>query len=115
MRIKIKENSFIAKIAAWKLDAVAVAIVFGKTIHLHNASAEELINNHRWLGHELKHVEQFQKYGFLKFIFLYLMESIRTGYYRNKFEVEARKAEEETFPSFQIAHKGKMLVISAFV
>ena len=96
MLIIIKENSFIAKLAALKLNETSVAIVFGKTIHLHNASSEEFVRNDKWLRHELKHVEQFRKYGFVTFICMYLLESIRMGYYRNKFEVEAREAEADS-------------------
>ena len=36
--IKIKENSFAALIAAWKLNADSVALVLGSTIHLYNVS-----------------------------------------------------------------------------
>ena len=89
----IKENSFIAKIAAWKLKTPRVAIVIGKTIHLANTSKEDLINNEKWLKHELCHIGQFKKYGFVNFIYKYLVESLTTGYYMNKFEVEAREAE----------------------
>ncbi len=90
----IKEKSFLAKIAAWKLHSKQVAIVFGNTIHLHNTSSKEFLSNKKWFLHELKHIEQFNRYGFFRFIFLYLIESIRYGYTNNKFEVEAREAEE---------------------
>ncbi len=94
MAYHIKERSWIAKIAAWKLGADKVAIVMNKTIHLHNTSRQEFLQNKKWLLHELKHVEQFSRYGFLKFIFLYLYESVRRGYTNNRFEVEARAAEQ---------------------
>ena len=89
----IKENSIIAKIAARKLNAKSVAIVIGKTIHLANASKQVLLQNEKWLKHELCHVEQFKKFGFLNFIYKYLLESYKSGYYMNKYEVEARAAE----------------------
>jgi hypothetical protein len=91
----IKERSWVAKLAAKKLKAKAVAIVIGKTIHLHNAAREEFLHNERWVRHELKHVRQFQEYGFFVFIVKYLWESIRKGYVNNKFEVEARAAEKD--------------------
>ncbi len=91
----IKENSGLARIAAWKLNAAKVAMVIGKTIHLHNTTSEEFLSNVRWKKHELKHIEQFRRYGFLTFLCLYLVESFRKGYYNNKFEVEARNAENE--------------------
>lgn len=93
LQVNIKENSWLAKLAAWKLGVDNVAITLGTTIHLHKASAEVLINDERWVRHELKHVEQFLKYGYFRFIFLYVMESIRNGYENNRFEVEAREAE----------------------
>jgi len=90
----VKENSWIAKVAALKLKATSVAIVFGKTIYLYNVSREVFLNDSRWLKHELCHVKQFKEHGFAGFIVKYIVESIRNGYYNNKFEAEARKAEE---------------------
>ena len=91
----IKERSFIARLAAWKLNSDKVAIVIGKTIHLHNTERNEFLQNKRWVLHELKHIQQFQKHGFLPFIFLYLWESLRHGYANNKYEIEARAAEND--------------------
>jgi hypothetical protein len=91
----IKENSWIARIAAWKLKATSVAIVVGRTIHLHNSSAADFLKNERWLKHELCHIRQYQQHGLVGFIVKYLWESLHKGYYNNKFEVEARKAESE--------------------
>ncbi len=92
--IKIKENSWIAKLAAKKLKAENVAIVFGKTIHLHNVSAAYFLKDKKWLKHEACHIRQYKENGFFTFIIKYLFESIKHGYYNNKFEVEARLAEE---------------------
>jgi len=89
----IKENSFFAYLAALKLNKNGVAIVIGRTIHLHNTSKETFLANEKWLQHELCHIRQFQQYGFVGFIARYLYESSRKGYYNNKFEVEAREAE----------------------
>ena len=94
MKIRVKERSFIARIAAFILRTNNVAIVFGKTIFLWNATKEDLLNNKKWLRHELVHVKQFLRYGFFPFIFMYLWESIKKGYYNNKFEVEARNFEK---------------------
>lgn len=87
----VKENSFLAWLAAIKLRQKNMAITIGKTIHLHNCTAKDFLNNEDWLRHELVHIRQFQHYGFVRFVFLYLMESIRNGYHNNKFEAEARK------------------------
>ena len=89
----IRENSWIAKLAAFKLRSERVAIVIGNTIHLHNTSKEDFLLDEKWLKHELCHIRQFRKYGFFGFIFKYLLESIKHGYYKNKYEVEARQAE----------------------
>ena len=92
---KIKEQSFIARLAAWKLKSDNAAIVIGKTIHLHNTGRNEFLQNKRWVLHELKHIQQFQQHGFLSFIFLYLRESLRHGYTNNKYEIEARASEHD--------------------
>lgn len=92
---KIKENSFFAKIAANKLHSKKVAMVIGKTIHLHGASQDEFLQNTKWLKHELCHIKQFKKHGFLIFIVKYLWESIKVGYHQNKYEIEARLAEDQ--------------------
>ena len=90
----IKENSWVAKLAAKKLHTNSVAMVLGKTIHLFGSTKENFINDERWLKHELCHIKQFETHGFLPFLVKYLWESLRVGYYNNKFEVEAREAEE---------------------
>jgi hypothetical protein len=90
----IKENSWLAKIAAKKLKTDSVAMVLGKTIHLHNATKANFLNDERWLKHELCHIKQFEEHGYFLFVVKYLWESLRKGYYNNRFEVEARKAEE---------------------
>ncbi|MEP7238358.1 MAG: hypothetical protein ABI685_10850 [Ferruginibacter sp.] len=68
-------------------------MVLGKTIHLHNTSKAEFLNDERWLKHELCHIKQFKEYGYFNFVVKYLWESLRKGYYNNRFEVEARAAE----------------------
>lgn len=91
--VRIKENSLLARIAAYKLKTKRCAIVINSTIHLHNTTKTEFMVNRKWLLHELKHVEQYQRYGVLRFIFLYLYETMKRGYRNNRFEVEAREAE----------------------
>lgn len=91
----IKEKSWLARLAAKKLGTGAVAMVLGNTIHLHNIAREELLNNERLLRHELCHVRQYREHGFAGFLIKYLWESLHKGYYNNRFEVEARKAEEK--------------------
>ena len=94
LHFNIKENYWLAKIAAKKLKANAVAMVLGKTIHLHNTTKANFLTDERWLKHELCHIKQFAAHGYFLFVVKYLWESLRKGYYNNRFEVEARKAEE---------------------
>lgn len=94
-KFAIKENSWLAGLAAWKLNSFSVAIVFGDTIHLWNSSKEDFLQNEKWLKHELCHVRQYKQHGYIGFIARYLWESLKKGYYNNKFEVEARRAEDK--------------------
>lgn len=93
--VHIKENAWIAKIAAHKLKSVQVAITFGNTIYLHNISKENFLLQSSWVRHELQHVAQFKKYGLLRFAYMYVRESIKHGYHDNKWEIEARQMENE--------------------
>lgn len=91
--ILIKEKSYIARFAAFKLKNPKIAMVIGQKILLYGVSKKEFLADLKWVKHELEHIRQFKKYGFIKFIYLYLLESIKNGYYNNKFEVLARQAE----------------------
>jgi hypothetical protein len=95
IKFHIKERSLIAQVAAWKLGAPRVAIVVGRTIHLHNATRADLLQNPRWLRHELQHILQYRRYGWFFFLCRYLWQSLRRGYYNNKYEAEARHAETD--------------------
>jgi hypothetical protein len=92
---RVKENSLVAKFAAKKLKSSNVAIVFGSCIHLYGVSKEQFLSNQKWLRHELKHVEQYKKLGFLPFVLKYLWQTARVGYYRCGLECEAREAEND--------------------
>lgn len=96
IEVRIVERSTLAKLAAKKLRSKQLAMVFNKTIYLHNTSKQQFLANRSWLLHELKHVEQYQRYGSIRFLFLYIIESIKRGYKKNKLEVEARKSEQDT-------------------
>lgn len=95
MLVKIKENSWLARVAAIKLRCESVAIVFGSTIHLYNTSAKDFLANQNWVLHELKHVEQYKRFGKIGFVCRYLGDWIKNGYYNNKFEKEARESERD--------------------
>lgn len=92
--LHIKEKSWIAALAARKMGSKNAAIVIGSTIHLHNCTRESFLKDESWVLHEKCHIAQFKRYGRLKFIFLYLLESLKKGYYHNKYEIEAREAEK---------------------
>lgn len=94
MDCKFVERSWIAKVAARKLKHKHLAMVFGNTIHLYGVSKTDFIKNERWVRHEMEHIKQFKQHGFIPFIYKYLLESYRNGYYNNKFEIEARAAED---------------------
>jgi hypothetical protein len=96
MQVRIKENSWFAKIAAAKMKADKLAIVFGNTIHLYNTSCYEFLSDKEWVCHELKHVEQYRQHGRMGFIAKYLFEWMKKGYTNNKFEKEARGSEADT-------------------
>ncbi|WP_240410086.1 DUF4157 domain-containing protein [Flavisolibacter nicotianae] len=93
MKIRIREGTLVARLAARKLNAKSVAIVVGQTIHLWNVRRDDFLQCPSWVRHEVEHVRQFRRYGFLRFTVLYLWESLRRGYRNNRFEAEARAAE----------------------
>ena len=95
MEVRIKENSWIAKLAAVKMNGEKLAIVFGSTIHLHNTRRDEFLQDKDWVCHELKHVEQYRRIGFARFLVSYLIEWVKNGYYDNKYEVEARESAKD--------------------
>ncbi len=93
--VRIKENSFFACLAARHLGYSHVAIVIGRTIHLHNVTREGFFERPSWVVHELKHVEQYREHGFFGFLWKYLADYFKNGYWNNRFEVEARAAEND--------------------
>jgi hypothetical protein len=95
LRFKVVENSVFAWVASKVLKSKKVAITFGNSVHLTGAGKEEFLANEKWVIHELEHVKQYKKLGFLNFLFQYLWESMKKGYYHNKFEIEAREAAEK--------------------
>ena len=91
--MKVVADSLIARVACWKLGVNRVAIVIGDVVYLYGVSAASFLADSRWVKHEECHLAQFKQYGFVRFVFMYLWEWLRHGYYNNKYEVEARKAE----------------------
>jgi hypothetical protein len=73
------------RVGGWCLGQRTVsAITLWRTIWL----ATDAIPSAELLLHELRHVHQFE--GAKGFPILYLWESIRHGYFRNRFEIDAR-------------------------
>lgn len=97
MKVSIKENSLLAKIACIKLHSSAVALTLGNTIHLSGVNREDFLNDKKWVCHELAHVSQYRRFGFIPFLFMYIRDSILHGYFNNKWEVEARSKEHDLF------------------
>lgn len=93
VRIKIKENALLARMAARALRSRSMAITLGRTIYLWNTDTAAFRADVRWVRHELKHVEQYLRYGYIFFLLWYGWESLIHGYRNNRFEVEAREAE----------------------
>jgi hypothetical protein len=95
MKVYIREKSWMARLAAKRLGTRRIAIVIGRTIYLYRVSREEFLANNHWVRHELEHIEQFRQYGWVRFSWLYVAESLKTGYYNNKYEKEARASERD--------------------
>lgn len=93
--IRIKENSLLAKLAAYNLKSAQMALVLGRTIRLHNITRDEFLQNTKWVRHEVAHVKQFQQKGFLRFIVSYLLETFNLGYEFNRYELDAKKKERD--------------------
>ncbi len=107
-KIRIKENSWFAYLAAKKLGAKnGLAIVFGRTIYLHRTTTQAFLADEKWVRHELCHVLQFKQYGWLPFVVLYIWHSIKSGYYNNKFEVAAREAENKAETTIKLGEINK--------
>jgi hypothetical protein len=79
------------------MKAPSIAMVIGEKIHLSGVTKEEFLKDKEWLAHELVHIEQFKRFGKWKFLWMYLKESIKNGYYDNKFEVEAREKSKKRY------------------
>ncbi|MCU0320807.1 MAG: DUF4157 domain-containing protein [Chitinophagaceae bacterium] len=95
MKVRIKEKSLLARIAAYNLKSDKMAIVVGNTIRLHNTTKEEFLSNTKWVRHEVAHVRQYQEKGFIRFIASYLLETFNLGYEFNRYELDAIKKERD--------------------
>ena len=84
-RVRWRRGGLPVCVGGWCLGQRSVsAITLGHTIWL----APNVRPSGELLLHELRHVEQFE--SSVAFPILYLWESLRRGYVRNRFEVDAR-------------------------
>ncbi len=83
-------NSPLARVARLVLRSPRVAMVVGQTVHLSGATRAEFLADAEWVAHEQVHLRQYREIGLLPFLWKYLVESARVGYYANKYEAEAR-------------------------
>lgn len=84
-RVRWRRGGLPPRVGGWCLgQSTVAAITLGRTVYLAPAApfAPEL------LLHEFRHVHQFE--AARAFPFRYVWESIRRGYHRNRFEVDAR-------------------------
>lgn len=95
MTVTIIENSWLARVAAYKLKSDKVAMVIGRKIYLYGCKKQEFLRDKKWVRHEIAHVYQWKKFGLVRFAFLYILESFNKGYYYNRYEVEARSKEND--------------------
>jgi hypothetical protein len=93
--VRIREKSFLARLAARHLGYGHVAMVVGSTIYLHNVNVATFLARPSWVVHELKHVDQYKEHGFFGFLWKYLRDYLKNGYWNNRFEREARAAESD--------------------
>jgi len=84
-RARWRRGGLPVRVGGWCLGQRSVsAITLWHTIWL----ADDITPDSELLLHELRHVDQFEASA--AFPVLYLWESVRRGYVRNRFEVEAR-------------------------
>lgn len=87
-------NSKLANFIKWKRrEMCGFAITTSKKCTRYSCSEDKV--DIKWRKHEECHKRQFAYYGWLPFVLMYLWESVKFGYYNNKYEVEARRASRE--------------------
>lgn len=91
-KVRIIENSKIARLAAKLKKEEKYALTLGKTIFI-TCTKEEFFADPWWVKHELTHVRQFKKHGMLNFLGLYFFYSLFHDYRNIPFEKEAIAAE----------------------
>lgn len=110
--VKLKTDTLVSKVAfrlirSHKNKAIASAI--NKTIHLHAITAEAFVERKAFMRHELQHIIQYHTIRF--FVLKYIWETLKKGYFNNKYEVEAREKAIHEFPSGYAVYNDDLLVM----
>jgi hypothetical protein len=84
--MKIKYNHWLPKF----LDVGGIVIYPYILYSLKEGKVPESLHRH-----ELEHIKQVEREGWLKFYLTYLWYQVKYGYEKNPYEIEARKAEEQ--------------------
>src|SRR5215471_607268 len=95
MDVFIRPRSVIARLAARILKTKRMAVTINNKIYLHNCSKQEFLKNKKWVCHEIAHIKQYGRAGALSFLTAYLFQCLVKGYFKNKFEKEARDRETD--------------------
>ena len=81
----------------FKRQFTAITNLFNDRVHIiSKVYFESIIEGDLLYKHELVHILQSRKHGRFKFIVMYLFNSIRYGYEKNPFEIEAYTLEADT-------------------
>lgn len=94
-KVYIREKSWLAELGSWLIHEPSIALTLGNRIYLNQSSSGAFLATKTWVAHELAHVKQFQKFGILRFMAMYIWESTKVGYYNNKWERAARGQEQD--------------------
>jgi hypothetical protein len=84
-----KYNHWLPKMIAKMNKSKKWAITLGQTAY-YSVPKEEVMKDEEWIRHEEHHKKQFKKDGVPKFLWKYILWSIRYGYWNNPYEEEAR-------------------------
>lgn len=90
-RYRVKTYHWLPKWTPWHEDAITI----GRTIYCLTDCPPDLH------AHEFLHIRQWQEYGYLGFLARYLWDSLRHGYWLNRFEMEAREYARLFAPQFR--------------
>lgn len=92
--IKIKEGSWRDKFLALWAKVCGTRKIQGFTTFNHSIWIRpDRTDDKQLLAHELMHIKQIDDLGIVEFTYKYVKELIKVGYYDNKYEVQARKAD----------------------